>query len=157
VTPSLTRGRVCNLLLLLVLASAVPRDSIPYFIVPILETPSTWRARSPYLYSPGTGWPSYTPGHRVPFSLLLTTRRATAEVLYPASTRVREGCISCQRFRTTSVFLRWPQRKRQFLVGRCICKHLTHLFPTKHPPYSLFVIDGQRNFLSCCLTFVLMI
>jgi hypothetical protein len=41
VAPSLTRGRVCNLLLLLVLASAVPRDSIPYFIVPILETNPT--------------------------------------------------------------------------------------------------------------------
>jgi hypothetical protein len=42
---SLTRGRVCNLLLLLVLASAVPRDSRPYFIAPILETPTTWSAR----------------------------------------------------------------------------------------------------------------
>jgi hypothetical protein len=65
VAPSLTRGRICNLLLLLVLASAVPRDSRPYFIVPILDTPPTWRARSPYLYPPGTGWASYTPGHWV--------------------------------------------------------------------------------------------
>jgi hypothetical protein len=45
VAPSLTRGQVCNLLLLLGLASAVPlgfespRDSRPYFIVPIFETP----------------------------------------------------------------------------------------------------------------------
>jgi hypothetical protein len=23
---------------------------------------ATWRARFPYLYPPGTGWPSYTPG-----------------------------------------------------------------------------------------------
>jgi hypothetical protein len=67
VAHSLTRGRVCNLLLLLVLASAVARDSRPYFIIPILETPPTWRARSPYLCPPGTGWPSYTSGHRVPF------------------------------------------------------------------------------------------
>jgi hypothetical protein len=67
VAPSLTRGRVCNLLLLLVLASIIPRDSRPYFIVPILETPQTWRARSPYLYPTGTGWPSYTPGPCVPF------------------------------------------------------------------------------------------
>jgi hypothetical protein len=36
-----------------------------YFIVSIFDTPPTWRARSPYLYSPGTGWPSYTPGHWV--------------------------------------------------------------------------------------------
>jgi hypothetical protein len=52
--PSLTRGWVCNLLLLLVLASEVPQDSRAYFIVPILETPPTWRAKSPYLFPPGT-------------------------------------------------------------------------------------------------------
>jgi hypothetical protein len=45
-----------------------------------LRLPSTWRARSPYLYSPGTGWPSYTPGHWVPFLSPLTTRRAAVEV-----------------------------------------------------------------------------
>jgi hypothetical protein len=89
VAPSLTRGRVCNLLLLLVLASAVPRDSRPYFIVPIVETPPTWSARSPYLYPPGTGWSSFTPGHWVSFSSPLTTHRTTVEVFYPASTRER--------------------------------------------------------------------
>jgi hypothetical protein len=31
----------------------------------------TWRARSPYLYSPGTGWPGYTPGTGFPFRRLL--------------------------------------------------------------------------------------
>jgi hypothetical protein len=44
------------------------------------DIPPTWRARFPYLYPPGTGWPSYTPGHWVPFPSPLTTRRATAEV-----------------------------------------------------------------------------
>jgi hypothetical protein len=87
VAPSLTRGRVCNLLLLLILASAVPWDSRPYFIVPILETPPTWRANSPYLYPPGTGWPSYTRGHWVTFPSPLTTRRATVEVFYLTSSR----------------------------------------------------------------------
>jgi hypothetical protein len=29
------------------------------------DPPPTWRARFPYLYPPGAGWPSYTPGHRV--------------------------------------------------------------------------------------------
>jgi hypothetical protein len=36
------------------------------------ETPPTWRARYPYLYLPGTGWPGYTTRHWVlwmPFSL----------------------------------------------------------------------------------------
>jgi hypothetical protein len=31
----------------------------------------TWRARSPYLYPPGTGWLSYTPEHWVPFCRFL--------------------------------------------------------------------------------------
>jgi hypothetical protein len=51
------------------------------------ETPPTWRARSPYLYPPETGRPSYTPRHWVPLSSPPTTRRATVEVFEPASTR----------------------------------------------------------------------
>jgi hypothetical protein len=61
--------------------------SRPYFIVPILETSPTWRARSPYLYPPGTGWPRYAPEHWVLFPSRLTTRRAAVEVFYPALSR----------------------------------------------------------------------
>jgi hypothetical protein len=43
----------------------VPRDSWPHFID---SPPPTWRARSPYLYPPRTGWPSYyAPGTGFPF------------------------------------------------------------------------------------------
>jgi hypothetical protein len=35
------------------------------------DTPQTLRARSSYLYPPGTGWPSYTPGTEFPFRWLL--------------------------------------------------------------------------------------
>jgi hypothetical protein len=58
------------------------------------ETPQTWRARSPYLYLPGTGWPSYTPRDWVPFSPPPTTRRATVEVFEPASTQGSEAWTS---------------------------------------------------------------
>jgi hypothetical protein len=51
------------------------------------ETSPTWRARSPYLNPPGTGWPSYTPRHWVPFSPSHTTLRATVDVFDLASTR----------------------------------------------------------------------
>jgi hypothetical protein len=44
-------------------------------------------ARSPYLYPPGNGWLNCTPRHWVPFPSPFTTRRATAEVFEPASTR----------------------------------------------------------------------
>jgi hypothetical protein len=96
VAPSLTRGRVCNLLLPLVLSSAVPWVWRLYFIVPMLETTPTWSARSPHLYPPGTGWPRYTPGHWVPFLSPLTTRRATVEVFYPTSTQDTNGTWSCK-------------------------------------------------------------
>jgi hypothetical protein len=35
------------------------------------ENHPTWRTGSPYLYPPGTGWPSYTPGTGFPFRSLL--------------------------------------------------------------------------------------
>jgi hypothetical protein len=57
---------------------------------PCLQPP-TWRTRALYLYPPVTGWLSYAPRHRVPFSSLSTTRRATVAVFLPASTR---GCAS---------------------------------------------------------------
>jgi hypothetical protein len=48
------------------------------------ETSPTWRARSPYLYLPGNGWPSYTPRLWVPFSSPPTIRRTMVEVFEPA-------------------------------------------------------------------------
>jgi hypothetical protein len=92
VTTSLMRGWVCRLHLLLVLASAVILGSKScgthdIFYCLKFETPPTWRARSPYLYPPGIGWPSYTPRHWVPFSSPPTTRRAMVEEFEPASTR----------------------------------------------------------------------
>jgi hypothetical protein len=77
--PSLTRGRVCNLQCKHSMV-LVAQNSKPYFTVSS-ETAPTWRARFPYLYLPGTGWPSYVPGHWVPFRSSLMTRRATVEVL----------------------------------------------------------------------------
>jgi hypothetical protein len=93
VAPSLTRGRVCNLLYNCFwtlpehsLLSRSPTELTTIFTVSY-ETPPTWGARSPYLYPPGTRWPRYTPWHLVPFLSPLTTRRAKVEVFYPASTR----------------------------------------------------------------------
>jgi hypothetical protein len=63
------------------------------------ETPPTRGSRSPYLYPPGTGWPSYTPRHWVPFSSPPTTRRATVELFEPASTSV-----NCTHLQSQSYF-----------------------------------------------------
>jgi hypothetical protein len=78
---SLTRGRLCNLRCnhSIVRVTQNPKS---YFTVSSVTTspPQTWRAWFPYLYSPGKGLSSYTPGHWVPFTSSLTTRRATVEV-----------------------------------------------------------------------------
>jgi hypothetical protein len=66
VAPSLTRGRVCNLLYNCF--RALPEQSLlgrsPAELTTIFyclsETPPTWRARSRYLYPSGTGWPRYS-------------------------------------------------------------------------------------------------
>jgi hypothetical protein len=57
-----------------------------YILLSQIRGPPTWRARFPYLYPPGAGWPYYTPRHWVPFSSLPTIRRATV-VFDLASTR----------------------------------------------------------------------
>jgi hypothetical protein len=98
VTFSLTRGWVCRLQLLLVLASAVilgskSRGIHDIFYCLRFEIPSTWMPRSPYFYPPGTRWPSYMPRHWVPFSSPSTTRSATVEVFEPASS----SCFSSEK------------------------------------------------------------
>jgi hypothetical protein len=51
----------------------VTRDSWPYYT-------------GSYSRLPGTGWPSFTPGHWVPFSSPSTTREATMEIFESAPT-----------------------------------------------------------------------
>jgi hypothetical protein len=84
VAPSLTRGRVCNLVLLQCLASAglwsESHGTQDYVIIQFLRLLPTWRARSPYLYPKKQGGPVIPPRHWVPFLSPLTTRRATVEV-----------------------------------------------------------------------------
>jgi hypothetical protein len=67
VVPSLTRGRVCYLQCNRSMVW-VDQNPKPYFTVSS-ETPTTWKLRFPYLYPPGTGWPSYNPGHWVLFRI----------------------------------------------------------------------------------------
>jgi hypothetical protein len=88
--PSLTIGRVCHLQFLPTLTSAVILGSVlqeswVYFTISDLTLP-TWRPRSLHLYPSGTGSPSHTPRHWVPFSLPPTSRRDTVEVFEPVST-----------------------------------------------------------------------
>jgi hypothetical protein len=77
--------------MLLVLVSAIilgseSRGTRDHILLSQIRDSATWRARSPYLYPPGTWWSSYNPRHWVPFSSPSTTRRATVEVFEAAST-----------------------------------------------------------------------
>jgi hypothetical protein len=58
--PSLMRGRVCSCQ---VFAGHRQRNLSQIYFTVSFETPPTWRAGFLYLFPPGTGWPSYTPGH----------------------------------------------------------------------------------------------
>jgi hypothetical protein len=85
------------------------------------ETPPTWRARSLYSYPPGTGWPSYTPRHWVPFSLPLTTSRTTVELFNISSLTPRY------------IARHGPHRKHLFhycVIARCRGNVSTELFPS---------------------------
>jgi hypothetical protein len=64
-----------------------PSALVTIFYCLRFEIRPTWVSTSQYLYTLGTGWPSYTPRHWVPFSSPPATRRATVEVFEPASTR----------------------------------------------------------------------
>jgi hypothetical protein len=142
VASSLTRGWVCRLQLLLALASAVILGSAScgtwHFTASDLRLPQTWRARSPYLYLPGTGWPSYTPRHWAPFSSPPTTRRATVEVFDRASTRVFEQQVLGRTNRLLSLIWHGPHRKRH-VQQFCYCcrgKIFTEMLPSNDRGYT---------------------
>jgi hypothetical protein len=85
VTSSLTKGWGCRLQLLLVspaqsFSGPSPAGLMTTFYCVRFETPPASRARSPYLYPPGTGWPGYIARYWVPFLSPPTTRRATVEL-----------------------------------------------------------------------------
>jgi hypothetical protein len=71
-------------------------------------TPLTWRTRSSYLHSPGTGWPSYTPRHWVPFSsppphgILPRTVNAKSKLLYDLQFTVNQFILALSPLRPTT-------------------------------------------------------
>jgi hypothetical protein len=110
--PSLTRGRICLLQLLLsspaqAFSGPSPAGLMTLFYSLRFETPPTWRARSPYLYPPGTGWSGYTPRHWVYLHGLVWVDSPLSRVLadgiedtFPTSTVATESfqTIALPRF-----------------------------------------------------------
>jgi hypothetical protein len=135
--PSLTRGRVCNLLLLLCLDSAVPN----------FENLPTLRTRSPYLYPLGTGSSSYIPGHWWSFLWNYGTDR-TENASFNSSSTI--ACIDAHGHRA----IKWlHSRLLESTVFACsiiphISKHAVLLFritrlstfTAKHNIYAITII-----------------
>jgi hypothetical protein len=91
VTSCLTRGWVCRLQLLLVLANAVilrseSRGTHDHILLSQIRDSPNLKGQVPVIITPRTGWPGYTPRHWVPFSSPPTNSRATVEVFDPGST-----------------------------------------------------------------------
>jgi hypothetical protein len=117
----------------------VPRDSWPYFNCLRFETPPTWRARSPYLYPPGTGWPSYSTGFPFRRLLRLAGLRWRYSNLPPTELLSRNG--------------NWPSLRvtLPLPVNRCFCSSTVFAFG-KYATMSHGGLWSQRvwNFCLCC-------
>jgi hypothetical protein len=90
VISSLTKGWVCSLQLLLVftvILRSESRGTHDHSLLPQVRDSPNLEGQVPVFIPPGTGWPSYTPRHWVPFSSSPTTRRVTVEVFDPASSQ----------------------------------------------------------------------
>jgi hypothetical protein len=101
-----------------------PAGPVTTFYCLKFETFPSWRARSPYVYPQGTGWPGYTPRHWVPVSLL----RWRYLILPPRRIRSRQKLVLClDRLvyfsRRPPSYLRVKQKRRvfrtQFLAVIC--------------------------------------
>jgi hypothetical protein len=84
------------------------------------ETPTTWKAWSPYLYPPATVWPGYTSRHWVPSSSPPTTRRTTVKVFDPASTWL----LSVRTCATFTSLGRTEQKSRPPVVPLVSCAYV---------------------------------
>jgi hypothetical protein len=138
VAPSLTRELVCNLLLLLVLVSAVPLGSESrgteghILLSQFLRDPQPG-GPGPRIYIPQQqGGPDIPPGTGFPFRRLLRLAGTTVEVFYPTSTREQPQS-------KLKLKLIYDQQS----VGQSVLVSGTHLGPATNFSFSLkFLLDS---------------
>jgi hypothetical protein len=118
------------------------------------ESLPTWRDMSPYLYPPGTGWPSYTPRHWVPFSSPPTTRRATVEVFEPACSLYSLGADQTENtaFNSSSIFVGFftdPLPINGRLLIRLLHGNGCTRYNTFGHRYYFLQLEGSQTTCSC--------
>jgi hypothetical protein len=102
------------------LSGPSPAELVPMFYCLRSETLPTWRARSPYVYRPGTEWPSYTLRHWVPFQSPPTARRATVEIFIPPPHGI---CVI-----KSELLYDWQFTANQFVLASSPLRHTTRDF-----------------------------
>jgi hypothetical protein len=116
------------------------------------ETPLTWRARSPYLYPPRTGWPGYTPRHWVRFSSLTTTRKAAVEVSSSLHT-VGGGEATVSQ---SELLYTWRFTANQFILAPSSLRFTTRIFffARRVRIIRVWPLHGTHENISFCSCFV---
>jgi hypothetical protein len=113
-----------------------------------LQTPTTWRTRSPYLYSPKTGCPNYTPRKRVPFSSPSSDRRTTVEAIWLNATQSESELLHD-----------WPFTAHQFVLTTSPLRLTTtnFIFQLNTCGYSTYVTSSLTRGWICSLQFLLVL
>jgi hypothetical protein len=95
----------------------VPRNSWPYFTLSDSRLLQPGGPGSPYLYPPGTGWPSYTPRHWVPFSSPPTMNAFASQsrVATDGLSISKSLCWAPSRAHYKIFITRW-------ILGSCFCE-----------------------------------
>jgi hypothetical protein len=124
------------------------------------ETPTACKARSLYLYPPGTGWSSYTPGTGFPFSLVLLLARLCDPPKPVWTLRRMEKSLSstCWKFnfcrpvsRPSLDHLSYPS-SASFNIGKREGKniYLLSIYLSIYLPVSLYICLPARSSVFPC-------
>jgi hypothetical protein len=84
------------------------RGAHDHILLSQFGSPPAWRARFSYIFTPGTGWLSYTSGHCISLMLPLMIHKAIVKVFWPTSTQCLEVKVEAKL---------WPVVRQPVCLG----------------------------------------